>query len=376
MDRRSFLAAAAALAGSTQHPPRSRPTAASPSATSRSARPIYGPEFYDDKELAQLRDVLEKRQPFRWYGPGSQPPMKVLDLREGAGRADADEVRAGGHLGHRRAHHRAGGPGRRAGRRGDPAGLELVLLLQLDRHERRPAGLRRVGRIVQPRSRPTSSRRSRRRPRRSWSSTRWATRPTWTPSWPSPAGAASRCWKTAPEPGRQLQGQAAGLDRRHRHLQLPDRQDDQLGRRRRPGHERPAPVRAGRAVSRPGVAPPAAPGDARQCRAPGDDRQPVPHERVHRRPCSWPSSASSTRSSPPCGAMPGACTRGSPTCPACSLRHRPDPDGDIGSDRLARASLRETSATGSSRPWVPRTCRRVPAGGRPRAAPADAPSRS
>ena len=30
------------------------------------------------RSSSQLRDVLEKRQPFRWYGPGSQPPMKVL----------------------------------------------------------------------------------------------------------------------------------------------------------------------------------------------------------------------------------------------------------------------------------------------------------
>ena len=41
-----------------------------------------GPEYYDDKELFQLRDVLEKRPPFRWYGFGSQPPMKVLTFEK------------------------------------------------------------------------------------------------------------------------------------------------------------------------------------------------------------------------------------------------------------------------------------------------------
>jgi 8-amino-3,8-dideoxy-alpha-D-manno-octulosonate transaminase len=82
MDRRSFLAATAALAGSTTthqalavdggKPVRSKPLRST----------YYGPEYYDDKELGQLRDVLERRQPFRWYGPGSQPPRKVLDFEK------------------------------------------------------------------------------------------------------------------------------------------------------------------------------------------------------------------------------------------------------------------------------------------------------
>ena len=42
----------------------------------------YGPEYYDDKELSQLRDVIESRQPFRWYGPGSQPPRKALEFEK------------------------------------------------------------------------------------------------------------------------------------------------------------------------------------------------------------------------------------------------------------------------------------------------------
>ena len=67
MNRRSFLAAAAAVAGSTTpaadggKPVRDTPLRST----------YYGPEYYDDKELAELRDVLEKRQPFRWYGPGA-----------------------------------------------------------------------------------------------------------------------------------------------------------------------------------------------------------------------------------------------------------------------------------------------------------------
>ena len=82
MDRRTFLAAAAALAGSTP----STPTLAADGGKPVRSKPLratyFGPEYYDDKELAQLREVLEKRQPFRWYGSGKQPPMKVLTFEK------------------------------------------------------------------------------------------------------------------------------------------------------------------------------------------------------------------------------------------------------------------------------------------------------
>jgi 8-amino-3,8-dideoxy-alpha-D-manno-octulosonate transaminase len=83
MDRRTFLAVAAAATGANPSttmlaaeggkPVRDKPL---------SAEGYTGPEFYDDAELSQLRDVLEKRQPFRWYGPGSQPPTKVLTFEK------------------------------------------------------------------------------------------------------------------------------------------------------------------------------------------------------------------------------------------------------------------------------------------------------
>ena len=78
MDRRTFLAAAAALAGSTSSAPALAVDGGKPVRVKPLRATYYGPESYDDKELAQLREVLEKRQPFRWYGPGKQPPMKVL----------------------------------------------------------------------------------------------------------------------------------------------------------------------------------------------------------------------------------------------------------------------------------------------------------
>jgi 8-amino-3,8-dideoxy-alpha-D-manno-octulosonate transaminase len=36
-----------------------------------------GTQYYDERERRQLLDVLEARQPFRWYGPGRRPPAKV-----------------------------------------------------------------------------------------------------------------------------------------------------------------------------------------------------------------------------------------------------------------------------------------------------------
>jgi 8-amino-3,8-dideoxy-alpha-D-manno-octulosonate transaminase len=47
----------------------------------------WGTQFYDEKELQQLTEVHSSRQPFRWYGPGSLPPMKVAAFeREWASR--------------------------------------------------------------------------------------------------------------------------------------------------------------------------------------------------------------------------------------------------------------------------------------------------
>lgn len=77
MDRRTFLAATAALA-STKSSATPEARAGTPVRATPLRSTYSGPEYYDDKELAELRDVIDKRQPFRWYGPGAKPPMKVL----------------------------------------------------------------------------------------------------------------------------------------------------------------------------------------------------------------------------------------------------------------------------------------------------------
>ena len=68
VDRRNFLAAAAAAgtAGAAEDQPfRATPLRAD----------YFGTQYYDEKERAELMEVLETRRPFRWYGSGSKPPM-------------------------------------------------------------------------------------------------------------------------------------------------------------------------------------------------------------------------------------------------------------------------------------------------------------
>jgi 8-amino-3,8-dideoxy-alpha-D-manno-octulosonate transaminase len=78
MDRRTFLAAASALAGSNVGTRGGAADGSNPIRATPLRSTYTGPEHYDDKELSQLRDVLAARQPFRWYGPGAKPPQKVL----------------------------------------------------------------------------------------------------------------------------------------------------------------------------------------------------------------------------------------------------------------------------------------------------------
>jgi 8-amino-3,8-dideoxy-alpha-D-manno-octulosonate transaminase len=74
LGRRGFLAAAAgavhaapALALEGGKPVREKPLRAR----------HWGPLYYDEKERQEVIDVLETGRPFRWYGSGSEPPVKV-----------------------------------------------------------------------------------------------------------------------------------------------------------------------------------------------------------------------------------------------------------------------------------------------------------
>jgi 8-amino-3,8-dideoxy-alpha-D-manno-octulosonate transaminase len=73
IDRRTFLAAAGLAAGTARgEAVRSKPLKAD----------FWGTQYYDDKEQKQLMEVLASRDPFRWYGSGSTPPMKVATFEK------------------------------------------------------------------------------------------------------------------------------------------------------------------------------------------------------------------------------------------------------------------------------------------------------
>src|SRR5579883_538308 len=76
MNRRRFLAAAAAATGAA-HTASAKPVRDVPLRAN-----YFGPLYYDDKEREQLMEVVETGRPFRWYGPGSQPPTKVLTFEK------------------------------------------------------------------------------------------------------------------------------------------------------------------------------------------------------------------------------------------------------------------------------------------------------
>jgi 8-amino-3,8-dideoxy-alpha-D-manno-octulosonate transaminase len=80
MDRRTFMTAAAAATVSGA--PALAAEGGKPVRTTPLRPNYYGPLFYDEKEREQLNEVLETRRPFRWYGPGSQPPMKVATFEK------------------------------------------------------------------------------------------------------------------------------------------------------------------------------------------------------------------------------------------------------------------------------------------------------
>ena len=79
--RRVFLASVAAAAGSAG---KTRGQQSQPGSGTRKkpSAEFYGPQFYDDKEKRQVLEVIDTGLPFRWYGPGGEPPMKVLTFEK------------------------------------------------------------------------------------------------------------------------------------------------------------------------------------------------------------------------------------------------------------------------------------------------------
>ena len=83
MDRRKFMAAAAAGAAGLDAAGRLALEGGTPVRSTPLRARHWGPLYYDDKERAALNDVIEIGAPFRWWGqPGGQPPMKVATFEK------------------------------------------------------------------------------------------------------------------------------------------------------------------------------------------------------------------------------------------------------------------------------------------------------
>jgi 8-amino-3,8-dideoxy-alpha-D-manno-octulosonate transaminase len=77
MNRRTFLAGAAVAATAAGNTPKLAVEGGAPVRETPLQADFWGTAFYGDDETRELTDVVKKRRPFRWYGPGKEPPMKV-----------------------------------------------------------------------------------------------------------------------------------------------------------------------------------------------------------------------------------------------------------------------------------------------------------
>jgi 8-amino-3,8-dideoxy-alpha-D-manno-octulosonate transaminase len=82
MNRRIFLAAGAAAAGAAGNTPRLAVEGGAPVRETPLHADFWGTSFYGDEETAELTGVVKSRRPFRWYGPGKEPPMKVATFEK------------------------------------------------------------------------------------------------------------------------------------------------------------------------------------------------------------------------------------------------------------------------------------------------------
>ena len=82
MNRRMFLAGAAAAAGTAGNTPKLAVEGGKPVRETPLKVDFFGTSFYGDEESGELNDVVKTRRPFRWYGPGKEPPMKVATFEK------------------------------------------------------------------------------------------------------------------------------------------------------------------------------------------------------------------------------------------------------------------------------------------------------
>src|SRR5438105_3928795 len=82
MDRRKFLATSGVATLGAKIVSNSLAADGKPVREKPLRADYWGPEFYDEKEREELLDVHGSHRPFRWYGPGDQPPMKVASFEK------------------------------------------------------------------------------------------------------------------------------------------------------------------------------------------------------------------------------------------------------------------------------------------------------
>ena len=79
MNRRDFLAATAVAAASADATPQLALNGGLPVRTKPLAGANWGPQYYDDKEQTQLKDVLESRNPFRFSNPLDKSKVAIFE---------------------------------------------------------------------------------------------------------------------------------------------------------------------------------------------------------------------------------------------------------------------------------------------------------
>jgi dTDP-4-amino-4,6-dideoxygalactose transaminase len=82
MNRRTFLAAAATATGAAAKPAKLAVEGGTPVRDTPLKADFYGTQYYGEEETRELNDVVKTRRPFRWYGPGTEPPMKVATFEK------------------------------------------------------------------------------------------------------------------------------------------------------------------------------------------------------------------------------------------------------------------------------------------------------
>jgi 8-amino-3,8-dideoxy-alpha-D-manno-octulosonate transaminase len=82
MNRRTFLAGAAVAAGAAANTSKLAVEGGSPVREKPLHADFFGTQYYGEEETRELNDVVRTRRPFRWYGPGSEPPMKVATFEK------------------------------------------------------------------------------------------------------------------------------------------------------------------------------------------------------------------------------------------------------------------------------------------------------